>query len=395
MSETLTNLNPDLAAVNAEQAAHQANFITHDRASGLGMDLAGNVSGPSETLVAETSTAETPAVEASVEVSSERPLIPTQPEALNPDRALARLGNRLSGFADRRTTKQVVAEKKDSAVTYTTEKAEATKAQAKKVATKVGVAAILSVDSALETAGKITEKVNHQRETIAAVREFNKAERTNRKEARLTARAEKRAEKTMLKEAYADNKDHDKKIKDYTKLFDKADRRDRRAENKAQRAETRAELTEKAKKTAKFAGKAALFAGVGIAAVPVGAAYGTYKGAKLGAELGMKLDQKTAELAAKGARKTIEVADDLGEAVTIKVVRGAKKATEVKTAAVDKTKEASRFVADTTMLNVRAGKYIAKDGLKNTKVNYRTRRMNKHIDKAIAQSDKIVSLNNK
>lgn len=301
MSETLTHINPDLAAVNEAQAAHEAGFAVTDHRAipGTTISLRGDVTFPTEVQQAP----ESPAASEAEEPATAP--VETATELLNPDRALARLGNRLGSFANRRTTKQVLGEKKGAAHDYTTEKAEAAKTGAKKVATKVGAATLLSIDSVLETAARVGSSVYEKKDALKANLTEKRDAARSRKDDRLTARAEKRAETDMLKEAYADDKAFDKNVK-------QTDRRARRAENKTHRAETRAELADKAKRTAKFAGKAALLAGVGVAAIPVAAGYGAYKGGKLGAEV-----------AAKGARKTIEVAQDTGEAVKVNVTRGA------------------------------------------------------------------------
>ncbi|MEO7364309.1 MAG: hypothetical protein ABIV43_02265 [Candidatus Saccharimonadales bacterium] len=361
MSEQLQTQMPQ---VDAEQAAHVA--AHNQQTTGTGWPEADTSSVPELPL---------PTAEATQTVL---------PEAINPDRALARLGARLSNFANRRTTKQIAGEAVTSTHEYVGDKKEAAKATAKKVGNAALTSTVLGINSALESAGNvqttISDKTASAKETVAYAkgaarevinqkittrRETRKNDRLNAKYGREAARAVRGREKSaaadekamlkdayrtnhkfdmqkssehkaMIEDAYSENKAHDKNVDMYAKLFDKAERRDQKVANKSRRAETRAEIAEKTKKATRVAvGTVALTGAV--------AGYAAYK---------------TGEAAYKGGRKTIEVAGDVGNVINVSVRRGQLAAAEATTnARINRLdKRQTKFAAKST----KAGNKIQK-----------------------------------
>ena len=317
-----------------------------------------------EQAVPVTEAASTPVAEASAEAS--------------PERALVRLGKRLLKTGDRRTTKQFAGDKASQARDFTSEKFDSSVAGTKKVASKVGnatlSAGVLTISTGLEKADKISTAASELKSKAASSVEAKKdgfvermkaraAAASERKEARITARADRAEKRTfqtatkvyeakrskdytklfdeasannkaMLKEAYGDNKqfDKDKKVEDRrAKMIAKSESDiAKHAESDRKRIERNQKIGKAVVSAAKTAGQVGLFTGAAIVGVPA----------------------VFAEKATKSAKKTIEVAGDVGKVVHV-AVRNAQKATgeRVNEAMITtKTKRADRLQDKTDAL---------------------------------------------
>ena len=273
--------------------------------------------------------------------ATEAPVAESVASVLNPGRALARLGARLLTFGERRTTKQVAAEKAGQVRDFTSEKYDNTVAGTKKVATKVGnatlTAGVLTISTGLEKADKLSTAASELKNKAVSSVEVKKdnfvermktraTEAQDRKSKRITARAETKAEtakarveKVMLKDAHSDNKQFDKTKRAEDRRAEMIAKGEAQIKKYAEQDQRRIERNQKIGKAAvaaaKTAGKIGLFTGAAIVAVPAVPAYAAYKSAKF-----------TAEKSAKGARRTIEVAGEVGNAVHV-AVRNAQNAT--------------------------------------------------------------------
>ncbi len=334
------------------------------------------------------------------------PVAESDATVLNPDRALSRLGARLMKFGERRTTKQVASEKAGQARDFASEKLDNTVAGTKKVATKVGnatlTAGVLTIDTGLKKADKLSTAASELKTKAVSGMEAKKdsfvenvktraTAAKERKEARVTARAEAKAanvqlradrtekrafqkaskvyesqrekdfkklfdaastsNKAMLKDAYSDNKKFDKNQKS-------EDRRERiikkgeeqlikYAEQDKRRTERNQKIGKAVLGAAKAAGNVGLITGILVA-----------DGAKY-----------TAEKTVSGAKRTIEVAGDVGNVVHVTVRRAQIAASE-------------QIVAT----NVSAKRHVA-----DARINRINSKRDKHMSKALAYEAKLSS----
>jgi len=357
MSEQLQTQMPD---VDAEQAAHQAAFATNDRRATAGVNFNGELVSPDVpatpdapvtpdapqgptgfnvvdnrrvnidgtlTAAGEASAAATAEIEANGIDNSDR--LSARVAAFMARKA----GDKAESWASRRTTKQVAAEKYDASK-------EATKAVASKVGNAVVTAGSNTKNSVVNTKETVAYTKNAAMDVLKHKLAVRKEARANERATRNTEKFYADKEKTMLKDAYAENKAFDKNVR------------------KQNRAEKRAEISEKAKKASKVIGRAAVVGTLGIAAAPaivtVGAAYAGYKGAKYSGE-------KTIN----GAKKTIEVGGAVGNVINVQVRNGQKLVAEKSAAAKEAAKQKAEAAKTATKSKVADTQIRAYTGIRN------------------------------
>lgn len=279
-----------------------------------GPDTVGAAELPADAQVLVQEEQATPTVEA-----SEAPVAESIASVLYPHPALARLGAKILKISQRRTATQVAAEKAGQVRDFTSEKFDNTVAGTKKVATKVGnatlTAGVLTISTGLEKADKLSTAASELKNKAVSSVEAKKdnfvermktraTEAQDRKSNRITARAETKAEtararveKVMLKDAHSDNKQFDKTKRGEDRRAEMIAKGEAQIKKYAEQDQRRIERNQKI-------GKAAVAA------------------AKTAGKIGLF----TAEQSVKGARRTIEVAGDVGNAVHV-AVRNAQNAT--------------------------------------------------------------------